>query len=104
MAGPRWLPGVLSEIRRCVEAERVRFTYKALRELSSLGLHPDDAIEVLRALVPGDAFCRLASEVTEEWMYVFKPTVGVVVVYLKVILRDGCVVVSFHEDDDDEDA
>jgi hypothetical protein len=82
----------------------VRFTHKALRELSSLGLHPDDALDVLRALTPADAFSRLPSEVTEEWMYVFKPILGAVVVYLKVILRNGCLVVSFHEDDDDEDA
>jgi hypothetical protein len=104
MAGSRWLPGVLAQIHRFVEAERVRFTYKALREMSSLGLHPDDVIDVLRALTPAEAFSRIASDVTEEWMYVFKPTIGDAVIYLKLILRDGCVVVSFHEDDDDEDA
>jgi hypothetical protein len=104
MAGPRWLPGVLSQIRRCVEDGRVRFTHKALRELSALGFHPDDALDVLRALAPEELVSRLASEVTNEWMYVFKPTIGDAVIYVKVILRDGCVVVSFHEDDDDEDA
>lgn len=40
-------------------------------------------------------------------MYVFKPTLGAVLVYVKVILRDDCVVVSFHADEGaghDEDA
>jgi hypothetical protein len=37
-------------------------------------------------------------------MYVFKPNVGGIVVYVKLILRRGGVVVSFHEDEvaDDE--
>jgi len=32
-------------------------------------------------------------------MYVFKPRVGETSIYLKLILRDGCLVVSFHEDE-----
>jgi len=33
-------------------------------------------------------------------MYVFRPTVAQTVVYLKLIVRTDCVVVSFHEDED----
>ena len=33
-------------------------------------------------------------------MYVFKPSLEGVVVYVKVILRDDCLVVSFHEDEE----
>jgi hypothetical protein len=40
-------------------------------------------------------------------MYVFKPAVAGTVVYLKLVLRAECVVVSFHEDEgegeDDEE-
>ena len=32
-------------------------------------------------------------------MYVFKPRVSAVPLYLKVILRDECVVISFHVQD-----
>jgi hypothetical protein len=32
-------------------------------------------------------------------MYVFKPNVGGILVYVKLILRRGCVVVSFHKDE-----
>jgi hypothetical protein len=31
---------------------------------------------------------------------VFKPQVGGIAMYLKLILRDGCLLVSFHEDED----
>jgi hypothetical protein len=32
-------------------------------------------------------------------MYVFKPVIGGDVVYVKLILRNDCIIVSFHEDD-----
>jgi hypothetical protein len=32
-------------------------------------------------------------------MYVFKPAVADTVVYLKLVVRTACVVVSFHEDE-----
>lgn len=38
-----------------------------------------------------------------RWMYVFKPRVAETVLYLKLILRADCVVVSFHEEGDRED-
>jgi hypothetical protein len=36
-------------------------------------------------------------------MYVFKPAVAGIVVYLKLIVRVDCVVVSFHEDEGEID-
>ena len=33
-------------------------------------------------------------------MYLFKPQLGVAVLYLKLILRGNCVVISFHEDEE----
>ncbi len=46
-----------------------------------------------------DSVGRLASETTGEWIYVFKPVVGGQIIYVKVVLREDCVVVSFHEDE-----
>ena len=46
---------------------------------------------------------RLESEATGEWMYVFKPVVAGTVVYLKLVVRAECVVVSFHEDEGETD-
>ena len=79
---------------------------KAVRELAAMGLDATDGCESLEGLKAADFVKRLVSEATGEWMYVFKPDVGGILVYVKLILRRGCVVVSFHEDeggDDEED-
>lgn len=34
-------------------------------------------------------------------MYLFTPSLARVVLYVKVILRNDCIVVSFHEDEGD---
>lgn len=73
---------------------------KAFRELAALGmgLDEEDASDVLANLVASEFAERLRSKKTGEWMYVFKPDVGGILVYLKVILRTECIVISFHEE------
>ena len=90
----------LRRIRRLAVERKVQFTLKALQELASLDLELDveDACDVLARLEGTDLVERLRSELTGEWMYVFKPRVAAVVLYVKVILRNACLVVSFHED------
>jgi len=106
---PRWLSRLLARIHTLAEQGRVRFTLKALRELAALGLGLDetDACHTLTGLTAKDFRGRLVSRLTGEWMYVFGPRVGGTMVYLKLILREDCVVISFHEeeveDDDQED-
>jgi hypothetical protein len=56
--------------------------------------------EVLAELTAEDSAGRMASVATGEWMYRFKPRVFETILYVKVILRNNCVVVSFHEDED----
>ena len=73
-----------------------------LRELK-LGLDLDDVNSILAGLEVRDFHNRLESDTPEEWLYVFKPTVWNVVVYLKVVLRADCVVISFHRDSHEED-
>ena len=101
MAMPRWLPQVLRRIQELAEARRVLFTLKARRELATLGLGLDqeDACDLLARLESGDFTARLVSSKTGEWLYVFKPTLAGAVLDVKVILRDECVVISFHEDE-----
>lgn len=98
---PRWLPKVLTRLRTLAEAGRVRFTFKALRELAQLGLGLDegDACDILAGLTPTDFAQRLLSEQTAEWMYVFKPVVAATRLYLKVVVRNDCVIISLHEDE-----
>lgn len=83
----------------------MRFTGKAIRELSALdvGLDVQDACDVLAALTADDFAARFESASTGEWMYVFKPFVAGRSVYLKLILRADCLVVSFHEDEGEFD-
>ena len=42
---------------------------------------------------------RLESELTGEWLYVFKLSLAHTVVYVKLVLRAECIVVSFHKDE-----
>jgi len=58
---------------------------------------------VLANLATRDFVERLGSKRTGESMYVFKPTVGEVILYVKVILRSNCVVIPFHEEEDQSD-
>jgi hypothetical protein len=80
----------------------VRFTLKAFQELGRLGmgLDEDDACDVLANLTRRDLVSRLVSEKTGEWLYLFKPSIAGVVVYVKVVVRADCVVISFHEEED----
>jgi hypothetical protein len=97
---PRWLPRVLIRIHALATDRRVSFTLKARRELAQLGdgLDEADACELLAALTPRDSAGRLKSRATGEWIYIFKPTLDDKVLYLKILLRADCIVVSFHED------
>ena len=54
---------------------------------------------MLEYLSTEDSAGRLASRTTGEWMYVFKPDVGGQIIYVKVMLREKCLVVSLHEDE-----
>lgn len=102
---PRWLPAAIEKIRRRAQDGNVLFTLKALRELAELDLELDetDVCEVLKNLHEGDFRNRVASTVTREYLYIFAPTIASVEVYLKVVIRDHCVVISFHEDRTHED-
>jgi hypothetical protein len=105
---PRWLPRALARIRACARGRKVHFTLKARRELAGLALGLDelDACDVLARLVPVDSVGRVESAATGEWLYLFKPALAGTTLYLKVVLRPDCVVISFHEDEggDEEEA
>jgi len=100
---PRWLARVLTRIRDLSSARQISFTLKARREFAALelGLDEEDIRDLLDGLEPKDLAGRLISETTGEWMYVFKPSLVGAPLYLKLILRNECIVISFHEDDDD---
>jgi MqsR (Motility quorum-sensing regulator) toxin of toxin-antitoxin system len=92
---------ILERIRKFAAEREIRFTLKARRELASLELclDEDDACEVLANLNAKDSAGRLKSAATGEWMYVFKPQVAQTILYVKVIVRKACIVISFHEEE-----
>jgi hypothetical protein len=100
----RWLHDVLKRIHELAASGKVRFTLKALRELASLdaGLDETDALGILRRLRASDSLGRLRSEYTREWLYVFLPRAGGDTLYVKVLVRSDCVIISFHEQVGDE--
>ncbi len=97
----RGLPKTLRRIRELAAARKVLFTLKALRELASLelGLDEEDACDILANLTAADSAGRLRSAATGEWMYLFKPLLFRTVLYVKLLIRSDCVIVSFHEDE-----
>jgi hypothetical protein len=101
----RWLARLLRRIHELADRGQVRLTLKAMRELAALGVGLDvqDACDVVAALTADDFVARIESESTSEWMYVFKPSIAGTVVYLKLILRAECLVVSCHEDESESD-
>ena len=100
---PRWPSKILERIRKLAAEREVRFTLKARRELADLELHLDeeDACGVLANLSAGDSPERIKAAATGDWMYVFKPQVAQMILYVKVIVRKACIVISFHEDEND---
>lgn len=100
---PRWSTRVVDQIRRHVAKGRVRFTQKALRELLELDLDPLDAQERLGTLTAALLEERRRSTETGEFLYVFKTVVEGAIIYVKVVIREACIVVSFHEDRDSDE-
>jgi len=98
---PGWLPRVLIRIRKYAERGEVRFTLKALQEVAALGLGLDamDVCDILARLRGADSAGRVRSTSTGEWLYIFTPRIVSTVLYVKLLLRGNCVVVSFHENE-----
>jgi hypothetical protein len=106
MPSPRGLRRVVSRIRALGANGRVRLTMKARVELAALNIGLDrlDAYDIVANLSAVDFASRFASKATGEIMYVFKPSVAGIVLYVKIVLRNECVVISFHEEGEDDDA
>ncbi len=95
----RRLASALARIRALAAEQRVRLTLKARRELAEmeLGMDEEDACDILASLTAEDSAGRFRSAGTGEWMYVFAPRVGGRKLYVKLVAREDCIVVSFHE-------
>ena len=97
---PHRLRSTLLCIRELAAADAVRITMKARNEMAILRPPATfgDVIDVLQDLAVQDWSTTLRSAVTGEPMHVFKPMTRFGLLYLKVVIRLDCVVVSFHEE------
>ena len=100
---PGWMSQALDRIHSLSWRRRIWFTHKAMLEMAGLGMDERDARQVLLSLARSDSRGRVRSKDTGEWMYVFKPRVAGMDVYVKLLLRAECVVVSFHMEHDEQD-
>jgi hypothetical protein len=96
---PRWCSRILVKIHSLASTGRVALTRKATQELAALDLdlRPQGVGQILLGLQASDAIQRLRSEHNGSWLYVFKPAVEGQAIYLKLTVRENCVVISFHE-------
>jgi len=95
---PPWQRRVLTRLRALAAAGRVNFTAKARDEMATAGLHPEDVLDILSSLGRAERIARVRSERHGEWLYVCRPRVGSSPLYLKVVLRSGCTLISCHDD------
>lgn len=102
---PRWLGEVLKAVHRNVRRGTVQVTLKALQEMAALepSISPAEACQLLEGLDRASFRRRLRSIRSGEWLYVFRTAWCAERVYIKLLLRSGCTIVSFHPEASDDE-
>jgi hypothetical protein len=95
-----WLTKALRRIQKHLENGELRLTDKARGEARELQLYEADVVDVIAGLTADDSAGRKVDGRTGEWAYIFKPEVADRVLYVKLALRNHCIVFSFHVDED----
>ena len=81
-----------------LEARKVRITMSALAGAAALELDANGVIDVVMALTPKDFYKSMTSHSDHRvWQDVYRPTTHVGEVYLKLIVTDDALIVSFKE-------
>jgi len=88
----------LSVVKVMLEARKVRITMSALAGAAALELDANGVIDVVMALTPKDFYKSMTSHSDHRvWQDVYRPTTHVGEVYLKLIVTDDALIVSFKE-------
>lgn len=88
----------LSVVKVMLEAGKVRTTISALEGAAALGLDFSGIMAVVMALTPKDFYKSMTSYSDHRvWQDVYRPTTHVGEVYLKLIVTDDVLIVSFKE-------
>src|SRR5690242_16470901 len=97
-----WLSGCLEywlKLRHLQAAARFPLPIRLLESSPSFILVDEtDVCHLLLDLKISDFKERKHSNITDEWLYIFLISVEDCQIYLKLILRNNCLIISFHED------
>jgi motility quorum-sensing regulator/GCU-specific mRNA interferase toxin len=88
----------LSTVKAMLEAGKVRITTSALAGADTLGLDFDEVVSIVMALTSKEFYKSLTSYNNhKEWQDVYRPITHVGEVYLKLIVVDDVLILSFKE-------
>ena len=88
----------LSVVKALVEAGKVRTTHAARSGANELGLAFSEMLDVVMALAPGDFYKSMTPHADHAvWQDVYRPSMPVGDVYLKLTVIEDVLIVSFKE-------
>jgi motility quorum-sensing regulator / GCU-specific mRNA interferase toxin len=88
----------LSVVRAMIEAGKVRSTMSALAGGAALGFSFEEIIEVVKALTVADFYKSMTTHADHRmWQDVYRPATPAGEVYLKLMVVDDVLIVSFKE-------
>lgn len=88
----------LNKVFSLLDAGKVQITFSALTGGAALGLDTDGIVRVVRALTTKDFHKSMTTYADHTaWQDVYRPRTAVGEVYVKLMVTDGVLIVSFKE-------
>ena len=88
----------LSVVKALIEAGKVRTTQSARSGAAALDLDYRGMLAVIQALTPGDFYKSMTTHADHRlWQDVYRPATEVGDLYLKLMVIDDVLIVSFKE-------
>lgn len=88
----------LSVVKAMVEAGKVRSTFSALADGAALGFNFEGIVSVVMSLTLADFHKSMTTHADHRmWQDVYRPTTSAGEVYLKLMVVDDVLIVSFKE-------
>ena len=88
----------LQVVKALIQAGKVSATVSALEGGAALGLGFEDMLDILQALTVRDFYKSMTTNADHKlWQDVYRPSTLVGEVYLKLMVVDGVLIVSFKE-------
>ena len=88
----------LSVVKTLIEAGKVRTTQSARSGAAALDLDYRGMLAVIQALTPGDFYKSMTTHADHRlWQDVYRPATEVGDIYLKLMVIDDVLIVSFKE-------